>query len=61
MGNLPCMGLFLGSGCIPSPRAVDVAHDGLTARMDVHMLDSHFLLALAAMVVEGLEQRSVRA
>src|SRR5262245_57031380 len=60
-GNLLCMGLFLRFATIPTPRSLDRPYDGLPARMDVDMLDGHLLLALAAMVVEGVEQRGPRA
>src|SRR5262245_33080840 len=62
MGNLLCMGLFLRFTAIPSPRrSLDRPDDGLPARMDMDMLDGHLLLALTAMVVEGVEQRGPRA
>ena len=55
------MGLSFASGRIPSPRSGDVADDRLTARMHMYMLDGDLLLPLAAMPVEGFEQRGMRA
>src|SRR5262245_438634 len=56
-----CMGLFLRFRCEPSPPALDVADDGLTALVDVDMLHRDLLLALAAVPVEGIEQSRVGA
>ena len=41
------MGLFPGFGSCPTP-LVDRTDDGLSALIDVDVLDSHLLLALAA-------------
>jgi hypothetical protein len=49
MCNLLCMGLILRFLAVPSPRCRDHADDGLTACMDMNMLDGDLLLALAAM------------
>jgi hypothetical protein len=54
------MGLFLVLRCNPSPPA-HRANNRLAARMDVHVLDGHLLLALAAMAVECVEQRGETA
>jgi hypothetical protein len=45
------MGWFLVFRCNPSPRG-NRSDNRLAARMDVHMLDGHLLLAFAAMAVE---------
>jgi hypothetical protein len=56
MGNLLSMRSFLQLRSIPTPGCFDHAYDGLAAGVDVDMLDSHLLLTLAAMPIEGLEQ-----
>jgi hypothetical protein len=56
MGNVLCMGLFLRFVAIPTPRCFDSSDHRLPACMDVDMLDRYLLLALAAMLVEGVEQ-----
>ena len=56
MGNLLCMGLFLHFAVVPSPRFFDRADHGLTACMDVNMLDGYFLLALAAVFIQRVKQ-----
>jgi hypothetical protein len=45
------MGLILKFRASPSPRASDHTDDGLTAGMDVDVLDRHFLLAFTPMPV----------
>ena len=54
------MGLILLFSSTPAPPG-DVANDGLTALMDVDVLDRHLLLALAAVLVEGFHLRRVGA
>jgi hypothetical protein len=49
-----CMGLFRSFRCDPTPR-LHVAHDGLAARVNVHMLDRYPLSTLAAMMIERLQ------
>ncbi len=65
MGNLLCMGLFLRIVVIPTPRLTgrrgDHADHGLPTSMDVDVFDRDLLLALAAMTVEGFEQRRIGA
>ncbi|WP_305798587.1 hypothetical protein [Tropicimonas sp. IMCC6043] len=56
MGNLLCMGLFLDLAVIPSPRSLHCADHGLAAGVDVDMLDRDLLLALAAMLVQRVQQ-----
>jgi len=56
MGNLLCMGLILCFRLSPSP-GLNVADHGLAALVNVDMLDSDLLLALASMPVQRLEQR----
>jgi hypothetical protein len=46
-------------GVNPPPPALDVANDGLTAFVDVDVLDRDFLRAFAAMAIEGFQQRRV--
>jgi hypothetical protein len=55
MGKLLCMAFFLVFRCNPSPRG-NRSHNRLAARMDVHVLDGHLLLAFAAMAVECVQQ-----
>src|SRR5690348_7429303 len=55
MGNLLCMGLFLRFRMITSPRVLDRADHRLATGVNVDVLDSDFLLALATMPVEGVE------
>ena len=43
----------------PHPPGLDVADDGLAAFVDVDVLDRDLLLALAAVAIEGFEQRCV--
>ena len=50
------MGLFLQFLLTPTPRSFDIADYGLPARVDMDMLDRDLLLALAAMLVERLQQ-----
>ena len=54
------MGLLLWFQTIPAPRALDRADDGLAAGMDVDVLNRDFLLALAAVPIEGFEERRER-
>ncbi len=51
-GQVLCRGLFLRFSAIP-PLCFDHADHCLPTRVDVHMLDRHLLLPLAAMLVEG--------
>ena len=64
-GNLLCMGLFLRIVAIPTPgstkRRGNHADHSLAARMDVDVFDRDLLLALAAMAVDGFEQRRISA
>ena len=52
-------GLFLSFRREPSPPALDVANDGMTAFVNVNVLDRDFLRAFAAMAIEGFQQRRV--
>jgi hypothetical protein len=61
MGNLLCMGLILRFRAIPTPRRLHHAHHRLTTGMNVDVLDRDLLLALAAVAVEGFEQRGEAA
>jgi hypothetical protein len=61
MGNLLCMGLILRFPAIPTPRGLDRADHRLPARVDVNVLDSDLLLALAAMAIERFEEDSMAA
>ena len=61
MGNLLCMGLILWFRYEPSPRALDVADDGLAAFMNVDVFNRDFLLALAAVAVQRFEKCGVGA
>jgi hypothetical protein len=56
MGNLLCMGLFLKFRVMTSPRVLDRADHRLTTGVNVDVLDSDFLLALASMTVQRIEQ-----
>lgn len=49
-----CMGLFLGFRRNPTP-GLDIADDGLTAFVNVYMLDSDLLLALAPVFIQAVE------
>ena len=49
-----CMGLFLRFRCEPSPPALDIADDGLTALVDVDVLHRDLLLAFAAVAIERM-------
>jgi hypothetical protein len=44
-----------------APPALDVADDGLPARMDVHVLHGHLLLAFAAVAIERIKQHCISA
>ena len=57
MAILLCMGLVLQLLLTPNPRSVDVSDYGLTARVDIDMLNRGLLLSLAAMLVQGIEKR----
>jgi hypothetical protein len=57
MGNLLCMGLILRFPLIPSPRVLDSADHSPPAGVYMDVLDRDLLLTLAAMFVEGIEQR----
>lgn len=64
MSNLLCMGLFLEFAGVPTPRLAgcgDHADHRLPARMDMDVFDGDLLLALAAMAVEGFDQRRIGA
>ena len=61
MGNLLCMGLILGFRSIPSPWALDHADHCLPAGVNMHVLDCHLLLALAAVAVQCIKQYRVGA
>ncbi len=54
--------MILQLGVIPTPRRLDNAHHRLPAGMDMDMdmLYSDFLLALAAMAVQRFEERRIR-
>ena len=52
------MGLILWFWRCPTPR-IDAADDGLAATVNVNVLDSYLLLALAAVPVQSFEQRRV--
>ncbi len=60
-GHLLCMSLFLLFRLIPTPRSRHVADDGLSARVNVDVLDGHLLLSLAAMAIDLPAQSSLRA
>jgi hypothetical protein len=58
------MRLFLWFADVPSPQSAgcgDHADHRLPASMNVNMLDRDLLLALAAMPVEGFDQRRIGA
>ena len=55
------MGLFLRFRAIPSPRGLDHANDRLAAGMHMDVLDCDFLLTLAAVTIEHVEQQYVGA
>jgi hypothetical protein len=55
------MGLFLCLRCDPSPPALDIADDGLTALVNVNVLNSDLLLALAAVPIQCVKQSRVAA
>src|SRR3984957_1548131 len=65
MGNLLCMGLFLEFAGVPTPGLTGSGGNHpdhrLAAGMDVEVFDRDLLLALAAMAVEGFEQRRIGA
>ncbi|WP_317134936.1 MULTISPECIES: hypothetical protein [Halocynthiibacter] len=50
------MGLFLQFVLPPASGVFDDAYDGLTACVNMDVLDGYFLLALAAMFVPNLDQ-----
>ena len=54
-----CMGLILRFG--PRPTPLHIAHNGLSAFVDVDVFDGYFLLAFAAMPVQSFEQSRVCA
>ena len=58
-----CMGLFLRFFVRPYPRhrGANVADNGLPALGDMDVLDRHLLLALRAVVLEGLDLSGERA
>lgn len=60
MGNLLCMGLF-PCFCATSPLCIYVAHYGLSAGVDMHMLNRHLLLAFAPVFIEGFHQCRISA
>jgi hypothetical protein len=49
------------SDATPPPPALDIADDGLTALVNVNVLNSDLLLALAAVAVESIEQCRIGA
>ena len=52
-----CMGLFPCFWCEPTPRGLDIADDGMSAFVNVDVLDRDHLRTLAAMPIESFEQR----
>ena len=58
MGNLLCMGLFLGFMRSPPPGSQPYRH-GLPARMHMDMLHGDLLLALATMTIERIQQHGI--
>ena len=52
-----CMGLFLSFRREPSPPALDVANDGLTAVVDVDVLDRDFLRSAGPVALQRLQLR----
>ena len=51
------MGLFPCFWCEPTPRGLDIADDGMSAFVNVDVLDRDHLRTLAAMPIESFEQR----
>jgi hypothetical protein len=60
MGNCLCMGLPLICVCHPTP-GLDGADDGLSALVDVNVLNGDLLLALTSVAVQGVEEQGVGA
>jgi len=56
MGNLFCMGLILRFRVIPSPGGLNRANHSLPAGMHMDVLDRDFLLTLASVAIECVQQ-----
>jgi hypothetical protein len=61
IGNLLCIGLFLCFRPTPSRGSAHVSNDRLAAGVDVDVLNSDLLLALAAMAVQRLNEQDMRS